>query len=358
MTKLDKNLFIRADAGTKIGIGHMMRCLALAERLEKKFDKIVVISNQLPRSLSTAIKNKGYSVHHICGYTHEEQKIQLEHKKAIKNDVKQCSKIIKMYRGTSNWLLVDHYGIDHKWEDIIRNNVEKIIVIDDLANRKHNCDVLIDQNLYRNMRKRYQKLVPKKCLQLLGTKFALLRPEFKNARKKLKRKYELRRILISFGGSDPSNETAKVLRGLKEHNLKYKIDVLIGVSNPHRKSIKRLCDNNPLCTLHDHTESIANLIANADLAIGGGGSMTWERCCLGLPTIVSILSDDQQQLTEEVVKIGCVINLGRASRLTSNDYVNAVDRMKIKLLKKMSKKCLHIVDGNGAECVANEISDN
>ncbi len=357
MTKLDKNLFIRTDAGTKIGTGHVMRCITLAESLKKRFREIFFVSNQIPGNMSDYVESMGYKVYRIRGYTHiEGQKLQSSMlRKHIENDVSQCRKVIEPHKNAKSWLLVDHYGIDHRWENGIRNQVEKIIVIDDLANRKHICDVLIDQNFYKNMKRRYDGLVPKNCMQMVGPRYALLRPEFKIARKKLKRKNKLHHILISFGGSDVTNQTAKVLRALKSLDLKYKVDVVVGSSNPHKNSVKRLCSSMPSTSFHYQTNNIAKLMVCADLAVGGGGSTTWERCCLGLPSIVSILSKNQQQLTEDVAEIGCVINLGQVANLAQHDYADAIKGIDVKILQKMSKKCLSLVDGNGATRVTNKI---
>jgi len=357
MIKPDKNLFIRADAGTKIGTGHVMRCLVLAENLKKRFNEIFFVSNQIPGNLSDLIENQGYKACHIRGYVHiEGQKLQPNKlRKRIENDVSQCIKVIEPHKSTKNWLLVDHYGIDHIWESKIRSDVEKIIVIDDLANRRHDCDMLIDQNFYENTVNRYKGLVPKNCVQMAGPRYALLRPEFTIARKKLKRKNVLKRILVSFGGSDPTNETSKAIHALKLLNLQCKIDVVVGKSNPNKNSIKRLCSSVPYTSFHYQISNMAEIMANADLSIGGGGSMTWERCCMGLPTIVSILSENQRQLTEEVAKIGCVINLGQAGFLRPDDYAHAIKGIDIKTIQIMSKKCLRLVDGNGARRVTSKI---
>ena len=357
MTKLDRKLFIRADAGTKIGTGHIMRCLTLAESLKKKFSEVFFISNDILGNLSEYVESSGYKVYRIRGYSHiEGQRLQPDtYRKYIENDVSQCKKIIDLHTNAKNWLLVDHYGIDRRWESKIRNKVEKIIVIDDLANRKHDCNILIDQNFYENTINRYRGLVPKNCVQMSGPKYTLLRSEFIIARKKLKRKNKLKRILISFGGSDPTNETSKAIRGLNLLNLQYKTDVVVGNSNPNKNSIKRLCSSIPSISFHYQISNMAKIMANADLAIGGGGSMTWERCCMGLPTIVAILSENQHQLTEEVAKIGCVINLGQAGYLRPEDYANAIKGMNVKTIQNMSKKCLHLVDGNGTRRVTNKI---
>ena len=357
MTKQDRNLFIRVDAGTEIGTGHVMRCLTLAESLKKKFNGIFFISNDILGNLSNFVEDMGYKIYLIQGHTHIEGQIVQSntYKKYIENDVNQCKNIIKFYKNSRNWLLVDHYGIDQRWESKIRNDVEKIIVIDDLANRKHDCDILIDQNFYKNMRERYNKLVSKNCIQILGPKYALLRQEFTITRRKLKRKNKLKHILVSFGGSDPTNETSKAIRGLKLLNSQHKIDVVVGNSNPNKNSIKRLCSSITSISFHHQTNNISKIMANADLAIGGGGTMTWERCCMGLPTIVVILSENQHQLTEEVTKIGCVINLGQSNYLKPENYAHIIKEIDVKTIQNMSKKCLRLVDGKGVKRVTNKI---
>ena len=356
MGKLDKNLFIRVDAGTKIGTGHIMRCLTLADSLKKRFYKIIFISNQMPENLSSLIKNRGYEIHYIFGHTQTESQIRNQkYKKSIQNDIKQSAEIINSYRNIENWLIIDHYGIDQKWEKRIRDSVKKIIVIDDLANRKHDCDVLIDQNYHSNMKRRYEKLVSRKCLQLLGPKFALLRPEFKETRKKTRKKRKLQRILISFGGSDPMNQTSKVLRGIKDTDSEFIVDVIAGKANPHKKTIKKLCSSIPNVSFYPYIKNMAKIMLKADLAIGGGGSTTWERCCMGLPAVVSILSDNQCQITKEVARIGCVINLGLANSLKPVDYVNALKSLNPKKLQDMSKRCISLVDGKGTERVSRKI---
>lgn len=357
MSKLDKNLFIRVDAGTKIGTGHVIRCFALAKNLKREFNNIFFISNQIAGNLSGFLEKKGFKTYFVKGYTHiEDSRLRyIEKKKILEEDAEQCIEIIKLHMDKKCWLVIDHYGIDEKWEKKLRVYVEKIIVIDDLANRRHDCDLLIEQNLYRNMDRCYEKLIPPKCIRLLGPKYALLRSEFKKFRKKLKRKNTLRRLLISFGGSDLTNETSKALYAIKFLNLKCKIDVVVGNANKNKNSIKNLCDNIPSTSFYFQIDNIAELMANADLAIGGGGSMALERCCVGLPAIVSILSENQRKFTEEVARIGCVINLGQANNLTSDDYANALRNIEPKTLQKMSKRCLELVDGNGTARVTKKI---
>jgi UDP-2,4-diacetamido-2,4,6-trideoxy-beta-L-altropyranose hydrolase len=352
-----KNLFIRVDAGMQIGDGHFLRCLTLVNRLKKEFRQIIFISNQLPDHFFQIIEKNNFKICKINGYSHiQEEEIEIKLKKQlIQKDIIQTKKIIEKYKNSSNWLIVDHYGIDYVWEKNIHKNIEKIIVIDDLANRKHYCDILIDQNFYKKMEKRYSKLIPKFCKKFLGPKFTILRPEFLKARKNLVRKNEFKRILISFGGSDPSNETTKALSAIIDLGKKYKIDVVVGTNNPNKKQIMKLCSKFPFCEFYEQVENISKYMKKADLAVGAGGSTTWERCCLGLPTIVASLSKDQKKITENLSKIGCVINLGSAEKTTKSDYIKALNEINSKKLSEISKKCLVLVDGKGVKRIVNKI---
>ncbi len=357
MSSKYKNLFIRVDAGMQIGDGHFLRCLTLVNSLKKKFNQIIFISNQLPIHFSKTIKKNNFKICKINGYSYiQEEKLDKKLKaQLIQKDFIQTKKIIKKYKNASNWLIIDHYGIDYDWENKIHKNIEKVIVIDDLANRKHDCDILIDQNFYEKMEKRYSKLIPSFCKQFLGPKFTLLRPEFLKTRKNLKRENKLKRILISFGGSDPSNETTKVLLAINDLEKKYKIDVIVGTSNPNKKQIIKLCSKISFCNFYEQVENISKYMKKADLAVGAGGTTTWERCCLGLPTIVTSLSKDQKKIAEDLSKIGCVIYLGDADKTTKLDYVKALNEINSKKLKEISKKCLVLVDGKGVKRTVDKI---
>lgn len=357
MTNPDRNLFIRVDAGVQIGDGHFLRCLTLVNGLKINFRQVIFITNQLPKHFFEKIKRENFKICKIDGYSHiQEERLGKKLKtQLINKDLIQTKKIIGKYKNSTNWLIIDHYGIDYDWENKIHENVEKIIVIDDLANRKHDCDILIDQNFYEKMEKRYSKLIPSFCKQFLGPKFTLLRPEFLKTRKNLKRKNKLKRILISFGGSDPSNETTKVLLAINDLEKKYKIDVIVGTNNSNKKQIMKLCSKIPFCNFYEQVENISKYMKKADLAVGAGGSTTWERCCLGLPTIVTSVSEDQKKTAQDLGKIGCVINLGDAEKSTQLDYLKAINEINLKKLNKISKKCLVLVDGKGIKRIVDNI---
>lgn len=352
-----QHLLIRADSGTDVGSGHIMRCLALADNLKFKFKEISFVSNQQSGHLSEFIESKGFTVHKLINYDNIEDSQQNFSSLTTKEDAIQTIEIIKEKIKKPVWLIVDNYNIDIQWESFLRKEVEKIIVIDDLANRSHDCDLLLDQNLYDNMEERYNGLIPKNCQKLFGPKFALLRSEFKKIRKTITKRHDgIQRIFISFGGSDPTNETSKAIKAtslLGMRNLK--VDVIVGSSNPNKDSIRQLCSNLHNTSFYHQIDNIAELMSKADVGIGAGGSMTWERCCVGLPAIVSVISQNQLKIATTMAQRGYLINLGEADFLSPIDYTKAIQRFDKELLCSMSEKCMNLVDGEGSERVVKEI---
>jgi UDP-2,4-diacetamido-2,4,6-trideoxy-beta-L-altropyranose hydrolase len=264
-----------------------------------------------------------------------------------------------------SWLLVDHYALDTRWEQQMRPFTGKIMVIDDLADRPHDCDLLLDQNQYTGLERRYDGLVPDHCERLLGPRYALLRPEFAAARKTLRhRDGQVRRIFIFFGGSDLTNETSKALEAIRLLNRSdIAVDVVVGASNPKGDQIREICQRMPNTDFHIQVENMAELMAAADLAIGAGGTTTWERCCLGLPSIVLVLADNQREVAEAMSAAGAMKNVGWHADVTSTGLAEAL-RMALAspdCLNAMSERSLAIMGGPDAalsvECISDRLKN-
>ena len=329
----------RVDASLTIGSGHVMRCLTLADALHKQGVGSVFICRELPGHMCDFIEGKGYQVYRLSYCAQEinnsknEQTLWLG--ETWQTDAEQTGQVLQKINATTkiHWLIVDHYSLDLQWEEKMKPYTKKIMVIDDLANRHHDCDLLLDQNLYMDMQTRYSGLLPTDCQSLLGPQYALLRQEFHEARKKVKvRKGVIKRILVFFGGSDFTNETFKALKAIRLLNrVDIGVDVIVGNINPHKEKIKNLCSEMPNTTFHCQINNMAELMVKADLAIGAGGTATWERSFLGLPAITLIVAENQRKTTEAVAKVGAIINLGWHTE------VNAVD---------ISDKLLYILQSN------------
>ncbi|MGJ9458019.1 UDP-2,4-diacetamido-2,4,6-trideoxy-beta-L-altropyranose hydrolase [Oceanobacillus sp. CF4.6] len=322
------NIFIRTDASTDIGTGHVMRCLVLAEDLRNKNVKVTFICRELPGDLIEHIENKGFPVISLPSPGNSkpanEDGISNENwlKLNWKTDALQTIDAISK-QPTIDWLIIDHYEIDKKWERIVRPHVKKIMVIDDLANRSHDCDVLLDQNLYRNLEKRYEELISESTTTLLGPKYLLLRQEFRDLKYVQIEKGSVKRILISFGGSDPTNETMKAIKAIKIINQRdISVDVVIGFSNRNYSAIKKSCKKYSNIKIHYQIDYLAKLMTEADLAIGAGGSTTWERCYVGLPAITIETAENQSEILSYLSEIGVVCHLGVSEKVNEEDIAS------------------------------------
>jgi len=303
---------IRVDASLQIGSGHVMRCLTLATELKDNGAEIVFICRELSGNMLEYIKEKKFAVIPLSVPASPKQTcLQSGHAEWLQipkiQDAEETTAALSDW-GKADWLIVDHYALDADWEKHQRSVVRKIAVIDDLADRPHDCDLLLDQNFYLDGESRYRGLVPAHCRMLLGPQYCLLRPEFFIARQKLARTYEsVKRVMVFFGGIDLHNATQKTLHALSKLDLQdVYIDVVIGGSNPNRHDIERLCRKIRNAVLHVQISNMADMMTEADLCVGGGGTATWERCCLGLPALAWPIADNQRKLLSDCAKSGIV----------------------------------------------------
>lgn len=314
------NILIRTDASIALGTGHVMRCLTLADCLRAAGGEIAFSCRRLPGNLCDLIEMKGYKVHHMANPEDGLASIDWQ------EDAAQ-TKAALADSAQADWLIVDHYGLDRSWESAMRPFVRRIMVIDDLADRPHDCDVLLDQNFYKKLEHRYEGLVPEYCLRLLGPTYALLRPEFFEARRHLRQRDGLvRRILVFLGGGDSQNVTSKVIEAIVlTGHPEIALDVVIGSTNPHHEQIAELCSPRRNARLHIQVENMAALMASADLSIGAGGATTWERCFLGLPTLTVVFADNQEQTTIDLADTGAIRYIGWADNVGISELAEAID---------------------------------
>ena len=286
----------RVDATSRIGTGHFMRCLTLADALRQRGAQIRFVSRGLPAYLGDMLESRGIEFAPL-GNTAGKAAGDLAHSSWLgtsqDRDVQDSAATLEDRKW--DWLVVDHYALDARWENAMRGSAGKIMVIDDLADRVHDCEVLLDQNYCHDMQTRYQGKVPEQCRLLLGPRYALLREEFRKLRAQVKpRSGEVRRILMFFGGVDAGNYTGLTINALSGLDLKgAEVDVVIAAQHSHRTEIEQACTTQGYAC-HVQTPRMAELMATADISIGAGGSATWERCCLGLPAL-SLYSRESTQ---------------------------------------------------------------
>lgn len=289
-----------------------MRCLTLADALRQHGALCEFICRAHLGNLIDFIRQRGFNVHELP--PGDDWVIDVEQTK------------VGIGSERLDWLVVDHYALDERWEKALRPLCQRLMVIDDLADRPHDCDLLLDQNYYCDQDVRYEKLLPKFCTTLLGPSYVLLRPEFYAVKQKLKvRDGVVKRILIFFGGSDPERQTEMVLIALERLGRKdILVDVIVGPANEHTDSIRALCNRLPFANYLYSVSNMAELIEKADLGVGAGGSAMWERCYLGLPTITVVFAENQVHTTKDVAQLGAIEYLGWTDSLNVDDYVCAI----------------------------------
>ena len=348
------HVVIRADASSSIGTGHIMRCLTLAKELKKRGANITLITQSLPKNLYLIANN---FTDHIYEIDVSESLDNSSHVLNWQEDALSSINIVRKIAPVK-LLIVDHYQLDINWEDLMRPYVEKIVVIDDLANRLHDADFLLDPN-YPDDEERYKTKLPPKCKILSGTKYALLREEFQ-LDNFVDVKCERNRLLIQFGGADSTNITEFTVRALAPLLEKgMPCDIVVGSAYEHEEDLKSTLDefNFPFVKLHVSVNNISTLMSCAKLAVASGGTSVWERCCVGLPSIVMAIADNQVsplirlEETQAIHYVGCAENVLPLDLLyTVNLYWNDSKR-----LEKMSIFGSKLIDGKGASRVLDVI---
>ncbi len=351
---------IRVDASPEIGAGHLRRCLTLADRLAEQGAATTFLCRRLPDTFAGLLRRSHHELVLLpLGRTGSDSRDAPAHAGWLGVSQAEDAQHTRSALGgrRPDWLIVDHYALDYRWERELRAHAARLMVIDDLADRSHECDVLLDQNYFSDLRERYHGRANAACRQLLGPRYALLRPEFHRLRDATAaRSGRVARVLVFFGGADPGQRTRLALEALDAVGRpELQVDVVTGAMNSANQQLAQLCAQRANTRLFTEVEQIAELMAQADLAIGAGGSATWERCCLGLPTLALVTADNQRRLTHDLCEAGFVL----CPSAESGDEVARQLRCMLaamlssdSLLRGLAARCAALVDGLGAQRVA------
>lgn len=345
MTAEQPEVLVRADAGRAIGTGHVMRMLTLANRLAARGARVTFAMAATTETLARRIEEAGHAIIRLGEARNHLPRPWPE--TARRSDAEET---VRRVGGRWDLVVVDHYALDAVWESRIREIAATVVVVDDLADRDRDCDVLVDQNWYGpGSASRYDGRVPDAARLLLGPRYALLQSEYARLRRQTRPQpqWPPRRVLVSFGGTDATDETRKVIAALQEATLQELVaDIAVGseafVSDELQHAIRARANTH----LHVAAASLAPFLHQADVAIGASGAGTWERICLGTPAIVATSRPDQSGVTEQLHRAGLTTWIGLARDTTPHDYEQILQRQDPLPLPPP------LVDGLGAERVA------
>ncbi|TWI72370.1 UDP-2,4-diacetamido-2,4,6-trideoxy-beta-L-altropyranose hydrolase [Desulfobotulus alkaliphilus] len=359
-------VIFRTDASQIIGTGHVMRCLTLASEFKKKGIQCHFVCKNHPGNLTSKIQEQGFTVHLIPlskKVHHTNSQYQDSYNpwlgSSSKEDAAETLKILKLLKPL--WVVLDHYSIGSQWERQIRPFTSKIMVLDDLANRTHDCDILLDPNRNPDSDD-YKPLTPSHCTLLLGSAYVLLREEFINMQaQSLERRNcpALNNILITMGGTDPNNNTGRILKYLQESpSIKdLNISVVLGSQAPHLKTIQQQIKLLSCTTqLYIDTKNMATIMAENDLAISACSSTSWECCYMGLPAILLVTAENQKFLADSLKKNSSLWIFN------NSDYgISKIPEIITELkknndaFKKINPQNQSLIDGRGKERIIDQI---
>lgn len=363
----------RADASLQIGTGHVMRCLTLADALSARGAECRFICREQPGNLIEFIRSKGYPVHglplseplgaSLLAVNEAGSGPELPHTAWLgttqEQDAAECAVILGELN--TDWLVVDHYALDARWEAALKRHYCKLMVIDDLADRPHQGDLLLDQTFGRNPED-YAFRVPGDCTLLCGSQYALLRPEFAALRPySLQRRNDssLEHLLITMGGVDKDNATGQVLCALQSTELpgNCRITVVMGASSPWLAEVRQQAAQMPWPTVVNvGVSNMAQLMADSDLAIGAAGATSWERCCLGLPTAMVVLAENQQKVAQGLEQAGAVLVLKNPQQILECLPALVASLVSSPVRRAtMRGAAAHITDGSGVATVIHHL---
>jgi UDP-2,4-diacetamido-2,4,6-trideoxy-beta-L-altropyranose hydrolase len=355
------NIVIRTDASLEIGTGHFVRCLTLADALKERGGTSRFLCRNLPEHLRGLLDSKGHTLLPLGpgdGVSDGDLAHSAWLRTSQQEDGRACIEALEEV--PCDWLIVDHYALDERWESPLRKRAKNIFVIDDLADRNHDCDLLLDQNLLANSDERYAGKVSPSCKMLLGTVFALLQPEYANLRARVHpRTGPIRRILVYFGGSDIRNLTGMAIEAFQSLPRKgLELDFVLPAETSRVEEIRSRLSCSSGIRFYSGLPTLAHLMAGADLAIGAAGSTSWERCCLGLPSLVVSLAGNQMEVVRSLHEAGVVDWIGDISDMAPRRIEKALQKalaLSTDLLRDWSLRCSEVCDGRGAERVVDNL---
>lgn len=284
---------VRCDSSIKIGTGHVVRCLHLAEMILKKQHEVFFVCKELTGNIISLIEEKQIKV------------VRLPSSLNFENELAHIDQILSVEK--PDFVILDHYYLPLSWEKTIKSHSIPLLVIDDSFSKLHECDFFINQNFVTETKNIGTKG------NFIGPEYALLSAEFLQSRPSKKINQTIKKILIFFGGTDPNGDTMKYLQMIKNIGLKYQFNVVVGKNNPYIPQIKTLIDGWDDVILHIQTNKMSVLMQQADLFIGAGGTVTWERCFLGLPALVISTADNQEEIARCLDRYGIHKYLGKSN---------------------------------------------
>jgi len=343
-------VLIRSDASPTIGSGHIARCLCLARVLRRQGSYVAFACRLLPGHRLEALRAEGFETFALPErYEDEDPQQAIESMLPWQADIAALEPLLEL-QPAFDWIIVDHYGLDHHWQTAARRWAPRIAVVDDLATRTYSADLLLNQNL-SGTPEAYTSLLAPGCRTLFGPRFAMLRDEF--CCPAIEIKPQARRVLVNFGGFDAAMQTYHAMQALADF-VELEVDFVAGADNPAWAQMQVMAASRPHWRLHSFVSDFYRLMTEADLFVGAGGGTSWERAAMGLPTICIAVSNNQQTNGEVMAAAGAHVFMGAREQVSVEQLRLAIGFVAGNqgLRQSLAQQSRLLVDGRGAQRAA------
>ena len=335
-----EGLLIRADASTQLGAGHAMRCFALAKAWQKSGGRVTIAMSEALPGMQDRFRNEGIQVEHVSS------------EGGSKEDAKQTGAL--GLRIGARWTVVDGYHFGPDYERLLRDAGQRVLLFDDDGCFREYCsDVVLNQNLGASEEMYLQRSERTKLL--LGTDYALLRPEFLGMDRFHEPVPATNRLLVCMGGSDAENVTEKAIQAVAQASGKFQTTVVVGSGNPHQEQLRAIAARLPGVRMQHDPANMAELMCEADVAVSAAGSTCWELAYLGVPMIVTVIAKNQEKNAQALAECGAAINLGWHENVPLTEISRSIEQLAGDAARRraMSEAARNLVDGLGAKLVIN-----
>lgn len=351
----------RTDASLTIGSGHVMRCITLAQALSRQGAECHFFMRRHPGNRAQAVAAAGFKVELLgesCSLDKEGPSSTPAHAHWLGVNWSEDAMQFRNAAGETpaDWLVVDHYSLDERWERAVNGLARRVLVVDDLADRPHSCNLVLDQNLGR-VDDDYASLTSVDCVRLIGPRYALLRDGFAALRPvALARRSHssVQRLLIAMGGVDANDATSCCIQALEclPDSSRLTVDVVMGAEAPHLERVRALCRSVRFnCTVHVDTSEMPALMQHADLALGAAGSSAWERCAMGLPSLLAVIADNQLAGAKALEATGAALLIGDSDQIRDTLPRVWAHANQPEWLESASSSAAAVCDGGGTSRV-------
>ncbi|WP_164545402.1 UDP-2,4-diacetamido-2,4,6-trideoxy-beta-L-altropyranose hydrolase [Paenibacillus albus] len=319
----------RFDASPFIGIGHAMRCLELSRQFVLAGWKVFFVVNRVQREMEVVLTR------------HNAEILILPHTEIIdsKQDALDTIKLMQREHIQPIWFIVDHYSLDSHWETVISNWGPKVAAIDDLANRAHLCDALMDMNPVNDWENRYKSLVPEYCRTFLGPSYLILRPEFRAVNVSDETIPSISHVGVSYGGGDPTEETEKLLSVISRAEYSgITFEIIAGYSNSRKSQLAAICEKYKNVVFHEQIEDMASFFKRIDLFVGAGGGTLWEAFSCAVPAVVTTVAENQIQTVQYLSQFKLIWSLGWHDNVTEEYIASKLNGLLLDSTDYVSKR--------------------